>query len=212
MISGIRAARVGRLRFVRSSRGASSTRWPLLVAAVAVVAIVLGAGLATNWFGLTSVGAATGNGGGTGPPGPNPNPYNETIRGLIGGIVYQGASSGYFPALDDKQLCGPCPAMPFRDANFTPPYAAYLFYFNVTNTGSAIETLANYTVATGGTNPTLFHLQGVYCCSPSYTEPTTMIQFTKDTTYRLAVYVYAAPPLPDVGVLGFELYFNATSP
>ncbi|MGP8074206.1 MAG: hypothetical protein ACLP74_04185 [Thermoplasmata archaeon] len=202
----------GGYRLRRSKRAASSTKWPLVIAAVASVVIVLAVGAATNWFWYASApSSGGGGGGGGGHSGPGPNPYNETISAVYSSVTYNGASSGYFAALDGKDLCGPCPTLPTTDYNYTPAVSGFWFYFNVTSSASAYVTLSNFTVTTRGSDPALFTLSRVVCCSPSYSEVTIRVGFTPGAEMNLAAFVYAAS-IPDVGPAGMALYFNATSP
>ncbi len=167
-------------------------------------------GIATDWFWW---GPATGSGasGGGGHSGFNPNPYNESIREVVGGIDYLGASSGYFSALQGQDICGHCPALPFVDENYSPAEAGFWFYFNVTNNGTQWETISNFSITTSGSNPGLFKPGWVACCYPLYAQATVTVGFAGNQTWSLAGFVLA-PSLPDVGPAGFVLYFNVTSP
>lgn len=180
--------------------------WTLLLGVVLCAEIVLWTGVATNWFG-----PATAGGSGTNPPGPNPNPYNELIRGVVVNVTYTGNLSGYFPALENQDVCGRCPALPFMDDNYTPPVAGFWFYFNVTNDAAYYETIANFTLSTSGTNPELFVPGYAKCCYPWFESYAAMVGFTPGQTFGLAAFVYA-PSIPDVGSSGFVLYFNVTAP
>jgi hypothetical protein len=204
-----RSSRGPRLR--RSRQGASSAKWPLVLAAVASVVIVLAVGAATNWFWFASATSGGGGGGGGGHSGPGPNPYNETISAVYSSVTYNGASSGYFAALDGKDLCGPCPTLPTTDYNYSPAVSGFWFFFNVTSSAGAYVTLSNFTVTTRGSDPTLFTLSRVVCCSPSYSEVTVRLGFTPGAEWGLAAFAYALA-IPDVGPAGVALYFNATSP
>ncbi len=126
-------------------------------------------------------------------------------------MTYNGASSGYFAALDGKDLCGPCPTLPTTDYNYTPAVSGFWFYVNVTSSATVYVTLSNFTVSTGGGHPTLFTLSRVVCCSPGYSEVTVRVGFTPGSEMGLAAFVYAVS-IPDVGPAGLALYFNATSP
>jgi hypothetical protein len=198
-----------RSRF-RTSRIAAARRpLPIVLAAILSAEIVIGAGIATDWFWFGPASGSSTSGGGK--PGPNPNPYNETILGVWASINYTDAASGYFTALQGLDICGHCPARPFTDYNFSPPVAGFWFYFNVTNNGSQYETISNFTVATSGANPSLFTPGFVACCYPSYELTTAKVGFTPGETFALAGFVHAAS-IPDVGPSGFVLYFNVTSP
>ncbi|HLN50507.1 MAG TPA: hypothetical protein VK455_00375 [Thermoplasmata archaeon] len=203
-------ARPTKSRFRRSRIGAARRPLPLLLAAILSAEIVIGAGIATDWFWFGPASGSSAPGGG-GKPGPNPNPYNETILGVWAGISYTGAMSGYFIALQGKEICGHCPAIPFTDYNFSPPVAGFWFYFNVTSNATTYETISNFTVATSGANPELFSPGFVSCCYPSYESTTARVGFTPSETVGLAAFVHAAS-IPDVGPSGFVLYFNVTSP
>src|SRR5271170_2705852 len=119
-------------RFRRSLKAAARRPWPLVFAAILSVEIVVGAGMATDWFWWAPAGGSSAAGGG-GPAGPNPNPYNETIQGVWAGINYTGTSNGYFVVLEGTNICGHCPALPYTDYNISPAVAGFWFYFNVTS-------------------------------------------------------------------------------
>lgn len=193
-----------RARFYSSRVAATKVPWTFLLGAVLAAEIVVWTGVATNWFGLAP-GASSGT-----TPGPNPNPYNEVVQGVIANVTYSGNLSDYFPALQNQEVCGHCPAQPFMDDNYSPPVAGFWFYFNVTNTAAYYESIGNFTLSTSGANPQLFTPGYAKCCYPHYLSYAAAAGFTPDQTFGLEVFVYATS-LPDVGPSGFILYFNVTA-
>lgn len=196
-----------RVRFRGSQIAMTKVPWTFILGVVLSAEIIVWAGVATNWFGSFSSGTSNG----TTAPGPNPNPYGELVQAVIAHIVYTGNLSGYFPALQDQNVCGHCPAQPFTDDNYSPPVAGFWFNFNVTNTAPYDESIVNFTLNTSGANPQLFRPGIVRCCYPTYQSPAAQLVFILDQTLGLKVFVYAAS-VPDVGPSGFILYFNVTSP
>ena len=196
-----------RARFRGSRVAASRLPWTYLLGVVLSAEIVVWTGVATNWFRPTSSTTSSG----TTPTGPNPNPYDEVVQAVFVNVTYSGNLSGYFPALQDQDVCGHCPARPFTDENYSPPVAGFWFYFNVTNTAAYWETIANFTLSTSGANPQLFTPGYAKCCYPNYNIYVGGLGFTPGQAFGLEVFVYAAS-LPDVGSAGFTLYFNVTAP
>jgi len=163
----------------------------------------------TGGFGLPGLLRPHGSGS-SGPPGPGPNPFDENVTAVLSSIIY-GTGDHSFPSLQGVQLCGQCPAAPTENASYDPPVAGLWFYFNVTNVGSNWTYLANFTLTTSGSNPHLFTLAGVVCCSPTYSEIVLRIGFTPGAHYGFRAYVIASS-IPYDGATGYSLYFNATSP
>jgi hypothetical protein len=194
-----------RTLFRRARAATAKVPWTLLLGVVLAAEIVVWTGVATNWFGPVP-GVP-----GTTSPGPNPNPYNETVAAVIANVTYTGNLSGYFPALQNENVCGHCPALPFMDDNYTPAVAGFWFYFNVTNNAAYYETFVNFTLTTSGANPQLFTPGYVRCCYPGYESYAAQVGFTPGMTWGVEAFVYAAS-LPNVGPSGFVLYFNVTAP
>jgi len=205
---------VGRRGGFRRSRGGRLRRlWTLILVGVVAAEVVVGLGRASNWYGFGPY--VPPNTGTVSPPpsGPNLNPYNETISAVLASITYTGSSSGYFAALQGTQICPRCPVIARTESVFSPPFVGFPFYVNVTNGAGQWETLSNFTLSTGGANPTLFVLALVVCCYPLYQYLVLAdgVGFVPDQTLGLGGFAEAGE-LPDVGPAGFTLYFNVTSP
>lgn len=184
----------------------------LWVAVACGLAVVVEVAVFTNAFGLIVAKSSSGGTPVGPPPGPNPNPYNESITGVNTTITYyEKNATGYFPALEGKQLCPACPERPKTNYNYTPPAAGFWFYVNVTNTGNTDEELSNFSLTTSGPNAALFVLVVVLCCYPLYGEETYALSFLSGATWSLAAYVIAAA-IPDDGTTGYALTFSAVSP
>ncbi len=198
------------IRRLRRRRRGGIFRWAVVAC---VVAVLVEVGAVTNGFGVP---AALGRHGGSGSgPGVDPaNPYDVNVTAIRAAIVYGGGVQ-VFPALQGTDLCPGCPESPRENTNFTPPVAGIWFYFNVTNVGNNISQITSFALSSSGTNPHLFVLVGVLCCYPSYEEEVGNTTFGAEGSdwdswgfEALAVAAY----LPYNGGLGYELYFNATSP
>jgi hypothetical protein len=183
------------------------------IAVVCVVAVLIEVGAVTNGFGLAHL-LFPSKGTSPGPSGPNPNPYNETILAVTASIVY-GTGRGEFPALQGTDLCNLCPALPLENASYDPPVAGFWFFFNVTNEGTNGTHIGNFTLGTSGSEPHLFRMVNVVCCSPRYEEVVTAVYFTPvgttGSSFGLAAYVIASS-IPPTVLGGYTLYFNSTSP
>lgn len=198
------------IRRLRPRRRGGIFRWAVVACAVAVLVEV---GAVTNGFGVPAL--LVRHGGSASGPGVDPaNPYDVNVTVIRAAIVY-GEGVEVFPALQGANLCPGCPATPRENTNFTPPVAGLWFYFNVTNVADNISILANFTLTTSGTNPHLFILADVLCCYPSYGEEAGDTEFGPAGSNwdawgfeALAVASY----VPYNGGLGYELYFNTTSP
>jgi hypothetical protein len=181
--------------------------WLFVLGVVVSVELVVWTGQATDWFGWTPQGAVSPSS----PPGPNPNPFNETVQSVIANVTYTGNLTGYFPALEEQDICNHCPRLPIEDDAHDPPTAGFWFYFNVTNNAPYTESIVNFTLTTSGANPQLFLPGYVVCCAPSYNSYAAQVVFPSGLTVGLGAFVTAAS-LPNVGPSGFILYFNVTAP
>jgi hypothetical protein len=202
--------------------GPPAARWPrtrrrrgliIWVAVACIAAVVIEVGAVTDGFGIPGL-LQRGGGSSSGPSGPNPNPYDENITAVLASIAY-GGSAQPFPSLAGTNLCLGCPVAPKENPTYDPPVAGLWIYFNVTNVDSTLAYLANFTLATSGSEPSLFGLVSVVCCySPhgtSYGETVSRVVFAPDATIGFAAYAIAAS-IPNDGPTGYILYFNSTSP
>ena len=195
---------------------ARRTRRPsalLIVGFACAVAILVEVGAITGCFGL-----AGWHWGSQGPTAPDLNPYGERILAITGNTTYFGPIHGYFPSLDDTNLCGPkCPELPrqWPSDGILPDEVGVFFYYNVTNTANILVNLSQPVVSTSGPVSTLFFLE-TFCCytttDPPYVELIdSAIPASPGLEFGLEGYAYTTEPLPTVVSGGYTLYVNFTS-
>ena len=177
------------------------------VAIACLLAVVIEVGAVTNVFGL---GSLFGSKGGSSSPGAGPNPYDENITSVTGAIVFS-QKVDPFPQLNGASLCSQCPVAPTIDSSTDPAIAVLWVYFYVTYSGENYTTISNFTLTTsGGQNPTLFVLLGVFT-GPYFSEPATLLGFSPGTTYEVGLHIDATS-IPYDGPSGYQLTFHVTSP
>ncbi|MCI4337404.1 MAG: hypothetical protein L3K17_09530, partial [Thermoplasmata archaeon] len=171
---------------------------------VGILEIVVVAGVITGWFGLPGFVAKNGATAPPGPTGPDPNPFHEKLNALYGEVSYSGNESGYFSGVDRVNLCSVCPALPFVDYQYSPPFAVVTVFFNLTNTGSTYHTATSFTLVAGSADASgVFELLGMYCCAPNnYDEDTEALGVSPGMTWSLEAIVVASS-IPSNGGQGY---------
>lgn len=173
---------------------------------IGVAEVVLVAGVVTDWFGLGPRLTSAASGGSTPPTGPDPNPFGEKVDSLEATITYSGNTTGYFPGIDQVNICGRCPLLPTTRWVPTPPQALVAIFFNVTNTGNTYHELTEFNLTAAHADQSgVFELFSIFCCSANnYDEDADLVGFVPGQTIGLEAYILAAN-IPSTGGVGYAL-------
>ena len=116
-------------------------------------------------------------------------------------MTYNGASSGYFAALDGKDLCGPCPTLPTTDYNYTPAVSGFLVLRQRDKFGNRVCDAVQLHGVYRRWTPDALHALARCLLLSRRLEVTVRVGFTPGSEMGLAAFVYAVS-IPDVGPAG----------
>jgi len=174
------------------------------------IAVCLEVGAVTGFFGLSH------GGGGPAPAPANLNPHDQKIVAILAGINYTGHGSGYLIGLDGANLCAAtCPELPTEFPSYSPPQAAVIFYYNVTNTANVTRSLSLAQIFTTGINPSLFQIEEFCCYSGfggAYGETLLgPLALGPGSVTGFEGYAWTTVQIPQVPSNGYTVYVNFTS-
>ena len=188
-------------------------RLPIAIGLVCAAVVIVEIAAVTNGFGLLTHPASAP------PKPPDLNPYDEEVSIVLSNVTYSGHATGYFPGLDEQDLCGvQCPLLRIY-TDHQPDEIGFYFFFNVTNTADVSVNMSNPALGISGTNQTVFFLK-TFCCystlSQPYSEPLVgKLRFSPSgsdgSEIGLEGYVYSTWPIAESVSGSYKLYFNVTA-